>query len=87
MSLKIVKKKEKEVIVVKEKEINFNTLILREKKIQSLLNVIEDGGSLLDEIIYKNVYEDIIYILSTKGEEGENILKILKKNKFCITFN
>lgn len=87
MSLKIVKKKEKEVYVVKEKEINENTLILREKKIQDLLDVIEDGGSLLDEIIYKNVYEDIMYILSTKGEEGQRILNILTKNKFSITFH
>ena len=86
MGLKIVAKKREEIALIESRVIHEKTIVLREEKIKSLLSVIDNGGSLLDEIVYKNVFDDIVYLLQQKGNEGLAILKHLRKNNFCVTF-
>lgn len=87
MALTIVAKKREEIALIESRVIHAKTIALREEKIKSLLSVIDNGGSLLDEIVYKNVFDDIIYILQQKGSEGLTIIKYLRKNNFCVTFD
>lgn len=86
MGLKIVAKKREEIALIESRVIHEKTIVLREEKIKSLLSVIDKGGSLLDEIVYQNVFDDIVYLLQQKGSDGLATLKFLRKHNFCVTF-